>query len=103
MYVRLKKIKDVVKEILEENFEARDNDQILYYEFCKKLCEAEGYEIDKISFKSVMFDKVITFPNYESVSRCRRKLQENDTSLWGERREERMALADDFRESIHEL
>ncbi len=89
-------LKNRVEKILKNNFESRDNDKVLYYEVCKEICQENGYNIDEIGFKAVMFDKVVEFPVSESVTRCRRKLQENNPKLWGNRREERMRAQEAF-------
>ena len=86
----LEKMKNRIRRILTENFEARDNDNLLYYIVCKEFCEERGYNVDNLPYRTVMFEKKCRIPNFESVGRCRRKLQEEDKSLWGNRRQERM-------------
>lgn len=89
-YTPLERMKNRVRRILKENFEARDDDKLLYYLVCKEYCEEQGYDVDHIEFRVVMFEKKCKIPNMESVRRVRCKLQEEDKSLWGNRRQERM-------------
>ena len=80
---RLQYIKKRVETILQNDFEARDDDRYLYYLVCKQI-------------RSVMMNKEILLPNTESVRRCRQKLQEENENLWGNRREERMQLQGEY-------
>jgi hypothetical protein len=95
-FTSLEKMKNRVRRILTENFEARDDDKLLYYLVCKEYCEEQGYNVDDIPYRVVMFEKKCRIPNYETVGRCRRKLQEEDKSLWGNRRQERMEAQEAF-------
>lgn len=95
-YTPLEKMKMRVKRIMTENFESRDDDKLLYYLVCKEYCEEQGYNVDNIPFRTVMFEKKCRIPNMESVRRCRQKLQEEDKTLWGVRRRERMEAQEAF-------
>lgn len=76
----LKGIAKVVKDILEENEKARDNDVELYIAYVKKF---EPYFIQSLRF-------ALTKYNYISITRARRKVQSLFPHLWGKRRQERL-------------
>lgn len=79
---RLKKVEQIVKKVLEEHPETRDDDFALltqvYYEF--------NPEILGSSFNLVMLGhKEYGLPPFESVTRCRRKLQSKCKALMSSR------------------
>lgn len=76
-----------VIKILEEYEATRDNDQILYVEYC----EREGISPNEIGYKMKEGDA----PSYEAVTRCRRKLQEENEYLRGEKHTQRKKAAKD--------
>lgn len=67
---------DLVKSILLENKDARNSDRYLYYLVCMK--KFPQVTLGMVSLESYLLDKMIydTFPDFASVSRCRRKVQE---------------------------
>lgn len=69
-----KKISDLVKYILEQEPQARADDMELYYLYCTKY----GY-LSSESFKKMFSDKHLRnklgISTFETISRCRRKLQ----------------------------
>lgn len=73
-------IRGYVLQILLENPDARNDDDILYADVCKLLnnafCEHDAYTIfhDRARY---------ALPSYETVSRARRKLQEDNENLRG--------------------
>lgn len=71
--MRLGKIKEVVLDILETTPAARDDDMVLYALACKKF----NPHIDLSgSFSFVLINhECFSIPNYDSVGRCRRKIQ----------------------------
>ena len=73
---RLNALKNKIKIILKDIYETRDDDKLLYYHVCKRIGLEYGIDIDNISFKDVMTNKSIEFPNMDSVRRVRQKLQE---------------------------
>lgn len=97
MVKKLNKICNRVEHILQNNYEARDDDRLLYYLVCKQICSEQDMNIDRLSFKSVMMNKNIKLPNYESVRRSRQKIQEANPSLWGDRKMEREALQEAYK------
>ena len=73
-------LKEIVINILENCPAARDSDDKLYVEVCK----ANNENISKSSFEEVMLHrKEYNVPSYASVSRARRKAQEERADLIG--------------------
>ena len=71
-------ITTLVKKVLETYPVARDSDNKLYYLVCKKLNPA----IDNYPFAHVLLNfNTLNLPNYETVGRVRRKLQERYPEL----------------------
>lgn len=69
-------IEPMVEKALRENKETRKDDFVLYYEVAKQIVNPD------ISLKGALLNhKKLGLPPFESVSRCRRKLQERDNSL----------------------
>ena len=77
---KLNKLETIVKTILEKEEEARADDMYLYYLFCTKY----GFLTDS-AFARVFKDKEyrnnVGLSVFESVSRCRRKLQADNKNL----------------------
>lgn len=74
------KIEEVVAQILEEDEQARNSDNYLFYEFCKRLNPAV--------LSSNLGNVLLTYgesglPRYGSISRARRKLQAQRPELRG--------------------
>lgn len=74
----LYKIADIVKDILQENEQARNSDKVLYYEVCKRL--------NVWALEERLGDFLLTFsdynlPQFESVGRARRKIQAQHPEL----------------------
>lgn len=71
------KVEEYVKEILERNKSTRENDHLLYI-----VVYAKSPELVNSNFKQVFKNhKTYGLPSFESVSRCRRKLQEKYSEL----------------------
>lgn len=84
-----------VKAILLENPKTRDDDMLLYGAFCMK----HNLIAPDANFYVVMANaKRWGVPSYESVTRARRKVQEQEPYLCGNRRRERKAEAEVYRE-----
>lgn len=71
---RISKWEKIVKPILEEYPAARSDDRVLYYWILKKM----GFDLS-VSISRFLLSE--GFPNYETVTRVRRKLQEKYPEL----------------------
>lgn len=70
---QLNKVKDVVANVLIDNPETRGDDDLLYIEVCRKYSDIAV----RLPFEEIWrCRKQYGLPNYESVGRARRKLQE---------------------------
>jgi hypothetical protein len=75
---KLKKLESIVEKILEENKDARENDDILYL----YVCEYFNEEAPLMPLRSFLkLRKEMSCPVYESVSRARRKAFEKRPEL----------------------
>ena len=72
-FMKMEKIEPIVKRILETYPEARDDDDILMYWYCKEI----GFDLDR-PFKYVLLGGG---PNRDSITRVRRKIQERHEEL----------------------
>lgn len=71
---RISKWEDKVKKIMEEHPAAREDDRALYYWILKE----EGYDV---TVSIARFLMGTGYPNYETITRVRRKLQERFPEL----------------------
>jgi len=62
-----KKVKDVVEQVLNEDKRARSNDTWLIIETLRRM----GYKL------YIPYDQINRMPSFETITRCRRKFQEN--------------------------
>lgn len=84
-----------VKSLLIEIPETRDDDMLLYGIFCYRY----GYVGQSSEFMAVMTNaKRLGMPSYESITRARRKIQENYPQLRGTRHNARKAEEEVYRE-----
>lgn len=96
MLDQILKVKDKVGILLEKYPETRDSDKVLWLAYCweytplRELFTYEGYS----EFSQVVKAKEI--PTFESLTRVRRKYQENGKYL-GKRRKQKMQNADDMK------
>ena len=74
------KIKDLVYQVLEENPIARDNDNILVAMVWYMQLNNMGYQGSR-DFMTIL--GVDELSKYESISRCARKIKEDNPSLRG--------------------
>lgn len=75
---RLQTIENVVLEILENSKAAREDDYVLMWLVCQKVKP----ELCEKPFADVMYHhKAMGLPNWESVTRARRKIQEKRPDL----------------------
>ena len=72
---KLETIESEVKKILEKEPLARKDDMYLYYIYCTKYGVLNSKAFVQL-FYSKNFRKEYNIPVFESVSRCRRKLQQ---------------------------
>lgn len=76
---KLETMEKVVLQILEENELARMDDYVLMYEVVYKL---NGEEVLNRRFGQVLFHHdTLNLPKWETVTRCRRKIQEKRPDL----------------------
>lgn len=75
---KLHNMETIVELVLEEWPVTREHDCLLMVGVCKKL----GIDIYNISFRDAMVKrKKLNIPNWETVTRCRRKIQERRRDL----------------------
>ena len=76
--MKLNSIKPVVLEVMEKNEKARDDDMLLYALVCRKF----NADIPNKSFTfALIHHQELGLPNFESVGRCRRKIQNEREDL----------------------
>lgn len=79
----LKTIEQKVKAVLEQDADARNDDMTLYV----RLCDTYVKGISQQRLDTVLLQyKLFGLPNFESVSRIRRKLQAEQPELMGSTR-----------------
>lgn len=91
----------LVKDILTEEPAARDSDNLLFYLVCKKILADHGKNIDTIEFGKVFLSlHQYGLPQFETVGRVRRKLQQTFPELQSSSdvRNGRMNHCDNFKE-----
>lgn len=78
---------EFVKNILERFPETRDDDMKLYARACWRLV---GVKLEGFNFYHILYrHKEMKLPNYESITRARRKVQQNEEYLRGSRYQKR--------------
>lgn len=93
MKEQIKKTKDIVKEMLETIPRTRDDDAILVCMVFDKL--GKNW---RLPFGDVMLEvSKGRLPSFETISRCRRKIQEEFPELRGEIYEQRNELQEDYK------
>ena len=79
--MELKQLKDLVTETLKQGETFRENDDMLYLTVCIKLFSNRG-SISNMTVADFFTNrKKYGLPTFESVSRCRRKAQEEHPEL----------------------
>lgn len=86
---KLKKLEDVIKPILEEYPQTREDDFILYAQLISKY-NPKLLNITTGAF--LMAHNTLKVPNIKSVERARRKVQEKHPELASERAKRRRAI-----------
>ena len=81
------KVKEIVRNILEKDERAKDNDELLCASVWYKQAECEANDMTAVQFLKKMANGNLHKP--ESITRCRRKLQELHLNLRGKKYEER--------------
>lgn len=79
--MELKQLKDIVIETLKQGETFRENDDMLYLTICVKLFSNRGSITNMTVSEFFTCRKRYGLPTYESVSRCRRKAQEEHPEL----------------------
>ena len=84
---------NVVENILKNHADARDDDFRLYGWVCKKVCP----DVMNLQFKQVLWqNKELDLPTYETITRCRRKLQEKHPEYRGKKYNRRMEEQENY-------
>ncbi len=84
MNTKLYETTNLVKEILEENKQARNSDTYLYLQVIYRVGLLKGIDVNAMSVTEFLLKRSeLNFPNYETVSRARRKLQADNVELCG--------------------
>ena len=93
----LKTTTNLVREILEHDPAARNNDDYLYYVVCSRIDDAS---MNLPFWKVILNRKAYNLPAFESVRRSRQKIQEKHPELAGDSTVEahRMMNEEVFRE-----
>ena len=79
--MELKQLKDFVIETLKQGETFRENDDLLYLTICVKLFPNRGSITNMTVADFFTNRKKYGLPTFESVSRCRRKAQEENPAL----------------------
>lgn len=79
--MELKQLKDIVIETLKQGETFRENDDLLYLTICVKLFSNRESITNMTVSEFFTCRKRYGLPTYESVSRCRRKAQEENPAL----------------------
>lgn len=90
------KVSNIVKEILEEDPNARDSDNYLYYKVLKHIGSINGIDIETMSIPRFFLNiKTYGFPQFETVRRTRQKIQHDNPELAGSREVQSMRAANE--------
>lgn len=74
----------IVKEILEKDTKARNSDTYLYLQVLYRVGQLKGIDVNTMKVPDFLSHRsTLGFPNYETVSRSRRKLQAEHPELAG--------------------
>ena len=84
----------IIESILINNKNSRDNDLILFQEYLKLKYENKYYGLLAIDLLNDINEGRIN--NFDSVSRVRRKLQENNVQLRGNRWDKRHKISETY-------
>lgn len=85
-----------VKRVLEAREDSRDDDFLLYLDVCRAYTDAPVWAL---SFEDALEHHIkYGLPSYESVTRARRKVQEDYPYLRGTKYKRRKAEQEEYRE-----
>ena len=88
----MRKLENIVKYVLEESSEARDDDFLLIFKVYKAINESVIYK----DFRQVMRDHVeLKLPSFESITRARRKVQKEYPELQSSRKTKEVRSAEE--------
>lgn len=90
------KVKTVIKNLLSDNVNLRDDDRLLYEEIIKVYIP----EYKRCSADELLYHIRTTVPNYETVRRTRQLLQEQIPQLRGSSYDIRHKLSIDVKDEI---
>ena len=80
--MKLKKISDLVHELLINEPACRNSDNILYWRVLQTIGSRNGIDVEKMSVPTLLLHmREYGLPSIESVGRARRKIQENNPEL----------------------
>ena len=99
--MRLKKISDLVHELLINEPACRNSDNILYWRVLQVIGCEKGIDVSKMSVPTLLFHmREYGLPSIESVGRARRKIQEHNPELCADDTVEahRMILEEEYRD-----
>lgn len=75
-------LKQIVENILVQDEQTRGDDNMLYAEVCCEIAKTKGVDLSKLSTIDFLLKGHRSgFPTHSEVTRVRRKLQEQDSSL----------------------
>lgn len=99
-----KKIQDIVEIILKEEPDTREDDMYLYYLYCTKYGFVNSGSFHKI-FQDKEYRTNLGISGFETISRCRRKLQAENPSLKSsqETQHQRLEQEKKFEEYANEI
>lgn len=81
---RLYETSKLVKEILENNIQARNSDTYLYLQVIYKVGMLKGIDVNSMSVPEFLSKKKqLGFPPYKTVERARRKIKKEHPELAG--------------------
>lgn len=88
----MRKLEGIVKDVLEESKEAREDDFLLIFKVYKAINESVIYK----DFRQVMRDHVeFGLPSFESITRARRKVQKEYPELQSSKRTKEIRAAEE--------
>lgn len=82
----LQTVESLVYRILMIDPQTRNSDNYLFFKVCMHFLQQQGINIYELSFSALFLHlKQYGIPQFETVGRCRRKIQEKNPDLRGNR------------------